>query len=117
MPVPSKVSSVRAADTRGSDMLYDIAFSTSQPRSTPPKEEPVIEAYSKHVDERKALGVPARPLDPDQTGELVKLLQKPPKGKEQLLLDLLSNRVSPGVDAAAEVKAAFLAEIVKGTKK
>jgi aconitate hydratase 2/2-methylisocitrate dehydratase len=47
----------------------------------------------------------------------VKLLQKPPKGKEEFLLDLLSNRVSPGVDPAAEVKAGFLAEIVKGTKK
>jgi aconitate hydratase 2/2-methylisocitrate dehydratase len=77
----------------------------------------VIEAYVKHVEERKALGVPAKPLDPEQTRELVKLLQKPPKGKEEFLLDLLSNRVSPGVDAAAEVKAAFLGEIVKGTKK
>jgi aconitate hydratase 2/2-methylisocitrate dehydratase len=77
----------------------------------------VIEAYMKHVEERKALGVPAKPLDPEQTRELVKLFQKPPKGKEDFLLELLSNRVSPGVDPAAEVKAAFLAEIVKGTKK
>jgi aconitate hydratase 2/2-methylisocitrate dehydratase len=77
----------------------------------------VIEAYLKHVDERKELGVPPKPLDPEQTRELVKLLQKPPKGNEELLLDLLSNRVSPGVDPAAGVKAAFLAEIVKGTKK
>ena len=71
----------------------------------------------KSVEERKALGVPPKPLDPEQTRELVKLLQKPPKGKEQFLLDLISNRVSPGVDPAAEVKAGFLAEIVKGTKK
>ena len=77
----------------------------------------MIEAYSKTVEERKALGVPARPLDPEQTRELVKLLQKPPKGKEELLLDLLSNRVSPGVDPSAEVKAAFLGDVVKGTKK
>ena len=77
----------------------------------------MIEAYLNHVDERKALGVPPRPLDPEQTRELVKLLQKPPKGNEQFVLDLLANRVSPGVDPAAEVKAAFLAEIVKGTKK
>ncbi len=77
----------------------------------------MIEAYLTHVEERKALGVPPKPLDPEQARELVKLLQKPPKGNEQLLLDLLSNRVSPGVDPAAGVKAAFLAEIVKGTKK
>jgi aconitate hydratase 2/2-methylisocitrate dehydratase len=77
----------------------------------------VIEAYLKHEAERKELGIPPKPLDPEQTRELVKLLQKPPKGKEQFLLDLLVNRVSPGVDPAAEVKAAFLAEIVKGKAK
>jgi aconitate hydratase 2/2-methylisocitrate dehydratase len=55
----------------------------------------VIEAYLNHVDERKALSVPPKPLDPEQTRELVKLLVKPPKGKEEFLLDLLSNRVSP----------------------
>ncbi|HSN91736.1 MAG TPA: bifunctional aconitate hydratase 2/2-methylisocitrate dehydratase [Anaeromyxobacteraceae bacterium] len=74
----------------------------------------MIEAYLKSVEERQALGIPAKPLDPEQARELVKLLQKPPKGKEDFLLDLLSNRVSPGVDPAAEVKAAFLAEVVKG---
>ncbi len=60
----------------------------------------MIEAYLNHVEERKALGVPAKPLDPEQTRELVKLLQKPPTGQEEFLLDLLSNRVSPGVDPA-----------------
>jgi aconitate hydratase 2/2-methylisocitrate dehydratase len=74
----------------------------------------VIEAYLKHVEERTSLGIPAKPLDPEQARELVKLLQKPPRGKEEFLLDLLSNRVSPGVDPAAEVKAAFLADVVKG---
>ncbi|HET8539459.1 MAG TPA: bifunctional aconitate hydratase 2/2-methylisocitrate dehydratase [Anaeromyxobacter sp.] len=77
----------------------------------------MIEAYRKAEAERKELGVPPRPLDPEQTAELVKLLQKPPRGEEAFVLDLLENRVSPGVDPAAEVKAAFLAEIVKGTKK
>jgi aconitate hydratase 2/2-methylisocitrate dehydratase len=77
----------------------------------------MMDAYLKHVEERKAQGIPPRPLDPEQTAEVVKLLQKPPKGQEQFLLDLLRNRVSPGVDPAAEVKAKFLAEIVKGAKK
>ena len=77
----------------------------------------MIEAYLNAAAERKELGVPPKPLDPEQAQELVKLLQKPPKGREELLLDLLVNRISPGVDPAAEVKAAFLAEIVKGTKK
>jgi len=77
----------------------------------------MMDAYLKHVEERKAQGIPPRPLDPEQTAEVVKLLQKPPKGQEQFLLDLLRNRVSPGVDPSAEVKAKFLAEIVKGAKK
>jgi aconitate hydratase 2/2-methylisocitrate dehydratase len=77
----------------------------------------VIEAYLKHEAERKAMGIPAKPLDPAQTKELVKLLEAPPAGREAFLLALLTDRVSPGVDAAAEVKAAFLAEVAKGTKR
>jgi aconitate hydratase 2/2-methylisocitrate dehydratase len=77
----------------------------------------VIEAYLKHEAERKAQGIPARPLDPEQTREVVKLLEAPPKGQEALLLALLRDRVSPGVDPAAEVKAGFLAAVAKGTKR
>ena len=56
----------------------------------------MIEAYLKHEAERKAQGIPAKPLDPDQTRELVKLLEAPPKGQEAFLLSLLRDRVSPG---------------------
>src|SRR6266545_2021064 len=77
----------------------------------------MIEAYLMHEAERKAQGIPALPLNPEQTAELCKLMENPPKGKEEFLLHLLKERVSPGVDPAAEVKAGFLAEIVKGTKK
>jgi len=77
----------------------------------------MIEAYLKHEEERNAQGIPALPLSPEQTAELCQLLENPPKGREEFLVNLLKERVSPGVDPAAEVKAAFLAEIVKGTKK
>jgi aconitate hydratase 2 / 2-methylisocitrate dehydratase len=77
----------------------------------------VIDAYLKHEAERKAQGIPARPLDPEQTKELCKLLEAPPAGREAFLVDLLANRVSPGVDPSAEVKAGFLAGIVRGTKR
>ena len=77
----------------------------------------MIEAYLKHEAERKALGIPAKPLEPAQTKELVKLLEAPPAGREAFLLALVTERVSPGVDPAAEVKGAFLADVVKGTKK
>src|ERR1039457_4963756 len=75
----------------------------------------MIEAYLQHEKERSALGIPALPITPEQTGELCKLLVKPPKGKEKFLLNLLKERVSPGVDPSAKVKAGFLADIVTGT--
>lgn len=77
----------------------------------------MIEAYLKHQEERNAQGIPALPLTPEQTADLCTLLENPPAGKEEFLVHLLKERVSPGVDPAAEVKAAFLAAIVKGTKK
>ncbi|MDX2480323.1 MAG: bifunctional aconitate hydratase 2/2-methylisocitrate dehydratase, partial [Desulfuromusa sp.] len=76
----------------------------------------MIEAYLKLEEERNAQGIPALPLNPEQTAGLCDLLQSPPAGKEEFLLNLLTERVSPGVDPAAEVKAAFLAEIVAGSK-
>ncbi|MDO9079237.1 MAG: aconitate hydratase B, partial [Desulfuromonadales bacterium] len=76
----------------------------------------MIEAYRKHEEERASQGIPALPLTPEQTTELCKLLVAPPAGKEAFLLNLLKERISPGVDPAAEVKAAFLSEIIKGTK-
>ncbi len=76
----------------------------------------MIEAYLAHEAERAAQGIPALPLTPEQTTDLCNLLQAPPAGKEAFLLNLLKERVSPGVDPAAEVKAAFLAGILDGSK-
>ncbi|PLX87390.1 MAG: bifunctional aconitate hydratase 2/2-methylisocitrate dehydratase, partial [Desulfuromonas sp.] len=76
----------------------------------------MIEAYLMHEQERNAQGIPALPLNPEQTADLCELLQNPPAGKEEFLMNLFTERVSPGVDPAAEVKAAFLAKILKGTK-
>lgn len=42
------------------------------------------------------------------------LSQNPPAGEEEFLMDLFTNRVPPGVDEAAYVKAAFLADVVVG---
>jgi aconitate hydratase 2/2-methylisocitrate dehydratase len=77
----------------------------------------VIEAYRKHAAEREALGIPPRPLDAAQTKELCALLERPPAGEEAFLLGLLRERVSPGVDPAAQVKAAFLGAIVRGERR
>lgn len=73
----------------------------------------MLEQYRKHVAERAALGIPPLPLDAKQTSELCELLKNPPKGQEDILLHLLRDRVSPGVDPAAYVKAGFLTAIAK----
>ncbi|GED22750.1 bifunctional aconitate hydratase 2/2-methylisocitrate dehydratase [Halomonas halmophila] len=74
----------------------------------------MLEAYRQHVEERARDGVPPKPLNAEQTAALVELLKNPPAGEEELILDLLTNRVPPGVDEAAYVKAAFLTAIAKG---
>ncbi|MDG2957277.1 bifunctional aconitate hydratase 2/2-methylisocitrate dehydratase [Exercitatus varius] len=70
--------------------------------------------YQSHVDERAALGIVPKPLDAEQTRQLIELLKNPVTGKENELLSLFENRVPAGVDDAAKVKAEFLAKIVNG---
>ncbi|WP_032307625.1 bifunctional aconitate hydratase 2/2-methylisocitrate dehydratase [Escherichia coli] len=77
----------------------------------------MLEEYRKHVAERAAEGIAPKPLDANQMAALVELLKNPPAGEEEFLLDLLTNRVPPGVDEAAYVKAGFLAAIAKGEAK
>jgi aconitate hydratase 2/2-methylisocitrate dehydratase len=59
-------------------------------------------------------GIPPKALDPEWTAGLVELLKAPPEGEESFLLDLIANRVPPGVDEAAYVKASFLSALIKG---
>src|SRR5574343_120007 len=74
----------------------------------------MLEQYRKHVAERAAEGIVPKPLDAEQVAALVELLKTPPNGEEAFILDLLENRVPAGVDEAAYVKAAFLADVANG---
>ncbi|QYX50254.1 bifunctional aconitate hydratase 2/2-methylisocitrate dehydratase [Pseudomonas tussilaginis] len=74
----------------------------------------MLEAYRKHIEERAAQGIVPQPLNAEQTAGLVELLKTPPAGEEAVLVDLITNRVPPGVDEAAYVKAGFLSAIAKG---
>jgi len=74
----------------------------------------MLEDYRKHVAERAALGIVPKPLNADQVAGLIELLKTPPADEGEFLLDLLTNRVPPGVDEAAYVKAGFLAAITTG---
>jgi aconitate hydratase 2 / 2-methylisocitrate dehydratase len=81
---------------------------------TNPEDITVLEAYRKHVEERAALSIPPKPLDTEQVASLIELLKNPPSGEENTLVELITNRVPPGVDEAAYVKAGFLSAIAKG---
>ena len=76
-------------------------------------DQTMLKDYKKHVDERAKLNVPPLPLNADQTSELINLL-KNENNESEFLLDLLKERVPAGVDQAAYVKAAFLADITTG---
>ena len=72
-----------------------------------------FEEYELETQERASLGIPPLPLDAKKTAKVVELL-KSNEGDQDFLLKLLVDRVPPGVDDAAYVKAAFLNDIVKG---
>ena len=71
--------------------------------------------YRAAAAERDAQGVPALPLTAPQTEALVELLAAPPAGEEAFLLHLLSERIPPGVDEAAYVKASWLSAVAQGS--
>ncbi|MEQ1765945.1 MAG: bifunctional aconitate hydratase 2/2-methylisocitrate dehydratase [Methylotenera sp.] len=77
----------------------------------------MLKAYATHVKERAANQLPPLPLSAEQVAQVVELLKNPPTGEAETLLDLIANRTPAGVDQAAYVKAAFLADIAKGTAK
>ena len=70
--------------------------------------------YRAAAAERAAQGVPALPLTAAETQALTELLQEPPAGEEEFLLHLLSERIPPGVDEAAYVKADWLSAVAQG---
>ncbi len=71
----------------------------------------MLAEYKVHVEERAALGLPPLALDAEQVTAVVALLKEAPTAA---LLDLLVDRVPPGVDQAAYVKAGFLADMAEG---
>jgi len=74
----------------------------------------VLEAYRQHVEERAKEGLPPLALNAEQVADLIELIKNPPAGEEEFIADLLVHRVPPGVDQAAYVKAAFLADVAEG---
>ena len=75
----------------------------------------MLNNYLKFAAEREAQGIPALPLTAEQVQELTCLLEKPPTTEnKEFLLNLFRNRIPPGVDQAAYVKAAWLNSVAQG---
>ena len=72
----------------------------------------MLDKYYKSAKERADIGIPPLPLDAEQTSQLVELI-KNVKARDEELLNLLTERVPAGVDDAAYIKAAFLADVAK----
>ena len=73
--------------------------------------------YRKHQEERQLQGIPALALNSEQVTDLVALIKDPPPEEEEFILDLFINRIPAGVDQAAYIKAAFLADVAKSNLK
>jgi len=78
--------------------------------------ETLLKDYADHVAERATKGIPPLPLNAEQTNCITKLLEQDSSYDSSYLLDLLINRVPPGVDEAAYVKASWLTAIVNSEK-
>lgn len=69
-----------------------------------------LEQYNQAKQERLAQELPPLALSKEQTISLVEMIKD--GGSTDELIDLLANRVNPGVDDAAKIKAEFLGDIV-----
>ena len=79
------------------------------------KDKEIIEFYKKHKKVRSENLIPPIPLTPEQTEAVCNMLISGNEEDIDWLKDLIVNRVSPGVDPSAKIKAAFLENITTGS--
>jgi aconitate hydratase 2/2-methylisocitrate dehydratase len=73
----------------------------------------MLESYFERAKERTASGLPPLPLAPAEVEDVCRLLEKPESAEMGPYLDLLRDRVPPGVDASAKVKAGWLTQVAQ----
>ena len=78
--------------------------------------ETLLKDYNQHVAKRAAKGIPPLPLNAEQTNSITSLLESSDAADSPFLIDLLINRVPPGVDEAAYDKASWLTAVANGDK-
>ena len=73
-----------------------------------------LQEYEKMAVERQAAGIPPLPLRASEVQAVIELLPSCHGQERDGLLYLLRERVNPGVDDGAKIKADFLARVVNG---
>ncbi len=79
--------------------------------------ENFVKEYENNVAERSKEGVPPLALNIAQTKQVIKILKGSDETNKAFCKDLLANRINPGVDDSAKLKAEFLGNIANGTEK
>jgi len=74
----------------------------------------MLGSYYEQEKERAMAGLPPLPLTPAEVEEVCQALEKLDPGQAPVFVSLLENRVAPGVDPSAKVKAEWLAAVAKG---
>ncbi len=79
--------------------------------------ENFVKEYENNVAERSKEGVPPLALNIAQTKQVIGILKGSNETNKAFCKDLLANRINPGVDDSAKLKAEFLGNIANGTEK
>jgi aconitate hydratase 2/2-methylisocitrate dehydratase len=74
----------------------------------------ILNDYHRAAAARQELGIPPLPLTAAQTEAVIAALKGGAVAEREELLTLLRERVNPGVDEAAAIKAAFLGQVIRG---
>ena len=78
--------------------------------------ETLLKDYIDHVADRASKGIPPLALNATETNSITELLESAEQSNSEKLINLLKERVPPGVDEAAYVKASWLTAIANGEK-
>ncbi len=76
----------------------------------------MLSDYRAAAAERAKINIPPLPLTARQCEQLCALLEQPTSADTKELVALLTDRVSPGVDPAAKVKASWLGAVAHGER-
>ncbi len=79
--------------------------------------ENFVKEYEKNVADRSKEGIPPLALTVTQTQQVIEILKGSNDTNKTFCKDLLVNRINPGVDDSAKLKAEFLGKIANGEEK